>query len=77
MLERWDKTTSIKDGHYELEIPFKEETPQLPDNKGLAEKRLQYLGKRLSKDERQHPKYKEEINALIEKGYAEPVNDNA
>ena len=75
VLKDWEENVYMKDNHYHLSIPFKETDPQLPDNKPLAEKRLEYLGKRLKKDDRQLQRYKEEIDALIEKTYAEKVTD--
>ena len=42
----------------------------------MAEKRLQYLGKRLLKDPDLHNRYKAGIEELIAKGYAEPVEEN-
>ena len=72
VLKRWDKITSTKHESYKLRIRLTRK--QLLNNKGVAE-RLQYLGKRLSKDEQQHAKYKEINDAFIEKVYVEPVNN--
>ena len=42
------------DGYYEMDIPFKSETPELPDNKSIAEKQMQSLGRRLLRDPELH-----------------------
>ena len=75
VLEIWDKTTQIVDGHYQFDIPFKTDPPELPDNKYLAERRLDSLGRRLGRDPDLLTKYKATIEDLLEKGYAEPVPD--
>ena len=38
--ERWDDTAVYDDGHYTLQIPFRHEEPQLPDNRKMAETHL-------------------------------------
>ncbi|XP_070546562.1 uncharacterized protein [Ptychodera flava] len=66
----------MKDGHYYLDIPFTDSTSRLPNNWKLAERRLQSLGKRLAKDKELHQKYKQGIQELIDKGYAERVSQD-
>ncbi|XP_069105811.1 uncharacterized protein [Argopecten irradians] len=73
VLKVWNDTIKLKEGHYELSIPFTDECPNLPDNKSLALKRLLYLKKRLSKDTDLHKRYTEEVNKLFDKGYAECI----
>ena len=76
VLEVWNNSLTLTDQHYEMDIPFKSTPPDLPDNKAMAERRLQSLGKRLSKDPDLHQRYKAGIEDLVEKGYAEPVPEN-
>jgi transposase InsO family protein len=71
-LKIWENARVI-DSHYTMDIPFKCKEPMLPDNRVLAEHRLQLLGKRLTKDNALKLKYVEEINQLLTKGYAEIV----
>ena len=40
-----------------MQLPFKEESPTLPNNKAYAENRLKCLEKRLTKDEQHHKDY--------------------
>lgn len=70
-LEIWEQSCRLEDGHYYLDIPFRENKPRLPNNRLMAEKRLRSLGKRLSKDQETHEKYKAGIQDLLDKGYAE------
>ena len=74
-IDTWNETLQVVDNHYCMNIPFKALQPNLPDNKLLAEKRLQSLAKRLNKDETLKGKYIEEISQLVQKGYAEIVPD--
>ena len=70
----WNDSIKLTDGHYMMDIPFRKENPELPDNRVLAEKRLQYLGKRLQKDSELHRRYSAGIKELLDKGYAEEVD---
>ncbi|XP_077997424.1 uncharacterized protein LOC144450652 [Glandiceps talaboti] len=65
VVKKWNESISMKNGHYHLDIPFKESIPKLPNNQRLAERRLQSLGRRLAKDPG--------IQDLVDKGYAEKV----
>lgn len=69
----WDQSKTLENSHYVLDIPFKAEIPCLPDNRTMAEKRLQSLGKRLDKDEDLKERYTTEIRKLLKNGYAEEV----
>ncbi|CAB4033136.1 uncharacterized protein LOC110985605, partial [Paramuricea clavata] len=60
-------------GHYEMPLPFRNGSPELPSNKLLALRRLQGLKTRLQKDQRYHQHYKSFMNDLLQRGYAEPV----
>ena len=66
-LQVWDNSVCLKEGHYELSIPFKEDPPRLPDSRPMAESRLQSLGRRLARDEQLHAKYKEGLQICFNK----------
>jgi hypothetical protein len=38
VINLWEETTKVIDGHYSLELPFKNDPPNLPDNRATAEK---------------------------------------
>ena len=73
VISLWDKTTQKNDGHYVMDIPFKDSNVRLADNKQMALYRLKSLGKKLHKDSDLKDKYIEGINDLLEKGYATKV----
>ena len=59
--------------HYEMPLPFREETVRLPNNKDLAVKRLRSLHKRLQGDKKYRTDYIRFMNNVIGSGYAERV----
>ncbi|KAK3750705.1 hypothetical protein QZH41_005748 [Actinostola sp. cb2023] len=62
------------DGHYQMPLPFREEIPNLPNNKALASHhRLQKLQQRMAHDDKYYSMYKAAMDEVIEKGYAEKV----
>ena len=69
----WERSVTVVDGHYEMDIPFKPEHSYLPDNQSVAGKRLQSLTKRFLRDPDLHARYKDGIPELLDKGYAEKV----
>ncbi|XP_031549036.1 uncharacterized protein LOC116286627 [Actinia tenebrosa] len=58
-----DKSVKLIDGHYQLRLPFRQDRPILPDSRATAERRLEWLKKRMQKDE----KFKEKYNQVMEK----------
>lgn len=70
-----ESCTQRSNGHYEIALPFRKGTPDMPNNRGLALKRLEGLKKRFVKNERFFSDYKSFINDMIDKGYAEEVPD--
>lgn len=71
----WESSIEQINGHYQLAIPFKENS-ELPDSKTSALNRLYGLKRKLSKDNALFERYSNEINQLVEKGYAEKVTDD-
>ncbi|XP_038065549.1 uncharacterized protein LOC119735724 [Patiria miniata] len=69
----WEKTVCLKDGHYELPIPFKNNPQRLADNRMVAEQRLTSLGRRLKRDCQLKARYTEGMKELVGNGYAEVV----
>ncbi|XP_065108476.1 uncharacterized protein [Paramisgurnus dabryanus] len=69
-----DNITQKKDGHYEMPLPFKGNSPPyLPNNKRLATVRLQCLKKKLETNEQYYNQYKTFMEETINKGEAEPA----
>ena len=58
-------------GHYQITLIWTSDTPHLPNNKSLAEKRLQLLKKKWSKrDPKLLERYKETMGDYLAKGHA-------
>ena len=65
----------LKEGHYEIALPWKCPPLCLPNNKPLAEHRLRLLRRRLSRDQDLFQKYSAFIDNLLDKAYARKVPD--
>lgn len=63
------------DGHYQLDLPFRE-IPDFPNNRSLAERRLNSLKMRLKKDRELHTKYKAGVDDYVNKGYAVKIKSS-
>ena len=74
-LKRMENSVQIVDGHYEIGMLWKSVTPWLPNNKQMAEARLQALKRNLQRDETFHRKYREFMDKLIERGYARKLTE--
>ena len=71
-LQIWDDTIHVSEGRYEIDIPFKSDELNLPNNEAVAESRLR---RNLSKNEALQIRYKQEMDKLFERGHAEKTND--
>ena len=75
-LEVMRKSATLKGGHYEIALPWKDDPPLLENNKIVAEHRLRLLKKRLLKDPELLTKYKECIEDLLKRGHAKKAPAN-
>ena len=64
-----------EDDHYQLPLLWRDDSCVLPDSKDVALKRLKGLKKRLQRDELLRKAYTEQMDATLNKGYAEKVPD--
>jgi len=69
-----EETVQLKDGHYEMALPWKHSPPHLSNNKVVAEHRLKLLKRRLSRDPALSKMYSEFLVNLLNKGYARKVH---
>ena len=67
------KSATFVGGHHMLPLPFKEDAVQLPDNRGLALRRLNSLRRRLIADEGRLAEYTAFMEKVVTNGYAEEV----
>ena len=73
VMELWDKSVQLVQGHYELPIPWKQDV-DMPNNVAVAASRLKSLKSGLAK-KGLFAKYDDEIQKLLQNGYAELVPD--
>lgn len=71
VLNLWNTDIRVVGGHYQLPIPFRKERQNLPNNRVMTERRLMSLRRRFLKDSKLHARYMEEMQLMLEKGYAE------
>lgn len=70
------KSIELVNGHYQLALPWREYPPRLTNNRSMAEHRLGLLKKRLQRDPETLVKYKNFMDDLLEKRYAQKVKDS-
>ena len=75
VISLWDNEISFDDGHYTLLIPWREGRPNLPHYMYMAKCRFDSLRWKLTRTGMMS-KYSEQIEQMIEKGYAKPVPDD-
>ena len=75
VLDLWDSDITREDGHYVLPIPWKQGYADLPNNKFMAQCRLNSLTKRLERTGITDI-YDKTIQKMIDSGYAERVPEN-
>ena len=75
-LSIYDASARLVDGHYQIAIPWKYHHPDLPNNKPLAEHRLNLLRKKLLKDPELYSRYSAFMTDLFDKGYAKKLTEN-
>ena len=74
VLSLWDQECTVVDGHFQIPIPWKNLTEPMPNNLTLAKRRLYQLQGSLRK-KGIIDTYNNEINRLVQDGYAEIVPD--
>ena len=62
------RNISYVNGHYELPLPWKNDSVVLPESLPNAQRRLQYLKQRFEKNLDLHEKYTEQVETYIQRG---------
>ena len=65
-----DEGTKLKDGQYQIPLPFRQEDARLLCNKYQAAQRLSYLKRKFDKNEKFKADYSRFMEEIIAKGYA-------
>lgn len=76
-LEMMKTNIQLKDGHYELPLPFRDKDVQMPDNRKLALVRLNHLKKKLERNEKLSNDYISFMEELFKEGFAVTVKDTS
>lgn len=63
----------LEDGHYSMKLTFRKANVSMPFNKAVAQQRAQHLLKKYKKDQKFFGEYKDFMQDIIGKGYAEVV----
>ncbi len=71
--EIMDRSLKFKDGHFQVALPWRKEPVDIPNNKPMAEKRLDSLKRRLQKDVELFDKYKAAMQDYFDKRHAERI----
>lgn len=72
-LRKVEESIKLVDGHYQLALPFKTDDVKLPNNRPVAEQRLAHLQRKFKRKPEFHERYKEFMDSVFEKDYAEEV----
>ena len=75
--EKVKESIVLRNGHYEIGLPFKNTSIDLPNNRKLAEKRAEGLKRKMNANAELHTRYTAYMRQLLEDGHAEvvPVED--
>ena len=74
-LKSLSKTTRKVNGRYEVGLIWKDSIRALPNNRVIAEKRLELLERRLERDSQLKVKYTETVENDLQKGYIKKLED--
>ncbi|XP_043229563.1 uncharacterized protein LOC122385388 isoform X1 [Amphibalanus amphitrite] len=69
-----DSTTKLQDGRYEVGLLWKQEDTKMPDNRKMAERRLESLERSLSRDPTRAAAYEEALMGYVAKNHARKVS---
>ena len=63
----------FKEGHYQIDLPWKDDVPCLPNNRAMAQHRFKLLRRRLLKNPDLRSKYSAFMDSLFENRHAQIV----
>ena len=72
-MKKVEQNTHLRNGHYEIPLPFKQESINLPNNRQQAIQRANWQKKKLLRNEKYCRDYVNFVKTLIAKGYAEKI----
>ena len=75
-LRKMCDSKALTNGHYKMCLPFKNEKPNLPDNRYMVTQRLESLKRKLQSQPQFHADYTKFMENILAKGFAEGVPPN-
>lgn len=72
--QKVSSSLTFKDGHYCMDLPFRNESFQLPNNRSQAANRLVSLKRKMMKNEKFASDYRDFMSKMLDKGYAVKVS---
>ena len=73
-VEIFEKTTTFKNGRYEVELPFRDDAPLIANNYVNAKKQLESTERRLMKNEESKQQYEKAIDEYVDLGFAKELS---
>ena len=70
-LRTMEESSKKVSGHYQIPLPWRQQPPYLPNNRILADRRLQLLKKKFLHHHKLFESYRATIHDYISKGYAQ------
>ena len=64
----------LKDSHYILPLPFRDQEVQLPNNRAQTSTRAKWLAKKFQRNQKLLSDYQAFMDELLEKGYAVKID---
>ena len=75
-MSKVNSTIKLVDGHYEMGLPIRNPDKEFINNISQAEQRAAHLKRRFVKDSNHHEQYKQCINEMLQKSYAQEVPED-
>ena len=75
-LQSFEQTVTFNDGRYQVELPWRHDSPPLPDNLRVAKKRFESLKRKLSADATLYTRYNNVMEDYLQQGICEDVPEN-
>ena len=71
-----ESSACLRNGHYQLPLPWRFKSPCLPNNRDVAVRRMRFLERRFQKDTPLFEKYRSTVEDYISRGHAKRVPDD-
>ena len=71
-----ESSACLRNGHYQLPLPWRFKSPCLPNNRDVAVRRMRFLERRFQKDASLFEKYRSTVEDYISRGHARRVPDD-